>query len=134
MKMDLQRLDNRIRKLQQVRAFAADQEFVELFLEFLSSQNDKLPYTKRENTSTVSKGYLPREGSLSAHVLTICRDFGLETFTAQEVTDMLERRKVPIEAKNKYLAVIGIMKKFVDRGLLKVVESFGRRKQKYANV
>jgi len=133
-KLDLQRLDDRIKKLQQVRAFAADQEFVELFLEFLSTQNNKLPSLIRDNASMSRKGYLPREGSLSAHVLTVCRDYGTDTFTAQEVTTTLEGLRIPIEAKNKYLAVIGIMKKLVDRGLLKVVGSFGRRKQKYANV
>jgi hypothetical protein len=133
-KVDLQRLDNKIRKLQQVRAFAADQEFVELFLEFLSNQNDKIEAVRSQNSAAATKAYLPRDGSLSAHVFTVCRDFGNDTFTAQEVTDELEKQKVPIEAKNKYLAVIGIMKKLVDRGLLKVVESFGRRKQKYANV
>ena len=64
--------------------------------------------------------------------MTACRDFGATSFTAREVLKKVEGR-YEIEAKNPYTAVLGVLKKLVEREFLSVAERTGRNPHEYSN-
>jgi hypothetical protein len=130
MVLDVSRIDERIRKLQIIREMAADPEFVSLFTEFISTNGAG----KKRATAHKGGNYTARKGSFTEAVLESCKAFGAATFTARDVQKRVQERKYHIEAKNPYTAVLGIMKKLVDRGFLRVTEASGRNPYVYSNV
>ena len=136
MRIDIERIDQQIKKLQQLKTLASDNEFVELFQQYISNHNGNsspLPIAQPKAAGVVQE-YIPREGSFTEAVLVACRDFGVQSFTAREVVVRLEKKQFKMEAKNKYTAVLTILKKLVDHRLLKVVEATGRNPYVYANL
>ena len=133
MRLDVAKIDDRIRKLQQLRKLAEDEDFVDLFNQVLSNGNGNArpaPLVKPRSNGHAGVG---KKGSFTKEVEKVCGEFKANFFVARDVLNKLHEREFPIEAKNKYTAVLGILKKMVDRKQLTVTEAEGRKPYVYSN-
>jgi hypothetical protein len=133
MPLEVSKIDEQIRKLHQLKKIAEDREFVDLFQEFLTTRKgDSRPSGKAKHP-VKSTLYVPRKGSFTEAVLDACLGFGAKKFTARDIIRTLKEIDYKIEAKNPYTAVLGILKKLVDRHRLTVTEAAGRNPYVYEN-
>lgn len=126
-KISLQKIDEQIRKLEELKRFMSDPTTAPMIEQLISGevspQYAKLPIGK----ST-------RRGALLKAVEIVCKT-ATSDFTAKDVIMNLELQGYVIQAKNKAIAVNGALKRLVKRGVINVTSvGAGKRPSTYGLV
>lgn len=114
MKIDITKIDERIRKLQQIKELASDPETRELLADVLSlNGNGHSPKTRKV-----------QRGSLSDAVERACLQQAMK-FTVQDIVNALHKDSFQFAAKDEQVAVYSAMRRLRDRGVIDIVEEGG---------
>lgn len=120
--VDLTKLDEEIRKLQELRRLASDPSLARFFI--TSNGHNRTAVTSNEESAT---------GSVSGTVLEICRSLDGE-FTIREVLAGMNARGFDFAGSNPQRAVGNALKRLTGKHQIKVVrESSGRSPVVYVN-
>jgi hypothetical protein len=116
MKVDIAKLDEKIRKLQHLRELAADPELASLLADFVTPNGNGVP-KNGHSTRTDETG-------LTESAIRACKTFA-GSFTATGLTHKMEEMGYTFTAKDKGVATYGVMNRLKDKGVLVVVEQGG---------
>jgi hypothetical protein len=135
MRLDIKLIDERIRKLKQLRNLALDEDFVDLFEQVIASNGNRKRAVPPENAA--SNGHSNSragKGEFTREIQEACNTFGATQFKAKQVVGKLEDNGYVFQAKNSYTATLGVLKKLVDTHKLKLIKKGkGRNPAIYAN-
>jgi hypothetical protein len=111
MSVDLKKLDDRIKKLQQLRELAADPEMAGLLAEFAQS-------------SPHSVSAPPNGNGASLDGLFECAKKAIATFsgdfTVKEFAEQLKAAGYKFQAKDEDIATYGVLRRLKDKGAVRI--------------
>jgi hypothetical protein len=128
-KISLQKIDEQIRKLQELKRFMSDPTTAPMIEQLISSNGEVSPqYAK------LPIGKSTQRGALLKAVEIVCKTAPSD-FTAKEVIRNLELQGYMIQAKDKAIAVNGALKRLLKRGVINVTSAgAGKRPSIYGFV
>jgi len=127
LRLSVEKIDERIAKLKELRKFAEDPDFVDLFQQCLSN-NGHPPVPKSEEQEAPTKS---KRGALLNGVLDVCRTFDGK-FDTGDVELALDAKNFPINAKNHIIALNGALNRLRKKGQVSIAKKgSGRRPTKY---
>jgi hypothetical protein len=118
------RIDEKIRKLEQLREFAADPEMRDLLTELVAS-NGNGNGNGASHTAAKKKG---PKGTLSEMVRKACLDTPGGKFTVPDLVARLHDMGYRFEAKDEAVAVYSSLNRLKDKGIVAVAEQGGPAK------
>ena len=126
--LDTGRIDERIRRLRQLKEILADPETAKLAREVLTSANGIRRFPRTKN----AKG--GRKGDLAKAVSQAARSVRTDTFTKNTVLQALNERSFAFASAKPEVAVGQALHKLCKKGKLKLVkEGQGREPNLYSN-
>jgi len=102
--IELSDIDAQIAKLQELRKIVADPQMAALLNQVLASKN---------GAPAATEGKANRKGSFIAKIEEICRAFGSQTFTIQNVIEAYLAKGYTFKAQNQSVATYTAMKRLV---------------------
>lgn len=120
MKIDIAKIDDKIRKLQALKDLASDPEMREMLAEVVERNGNgkahgHFPVSCKKDPSSSSVG-------LTENVKKACLSASGGTFTVNSILKKVEDMGFPVTAKDKLVAVYGAMRRLRFAGFLEVVE------------
>jgi len=114
MKVDIAKLDEKIRKLQHLRELAADPEMAGLLAEFVT----------KNGATRASNGHAKDAdaNALINYAEKACRALG-RRFTTNDVRDKMVELGYTFTAKDPSIATYGVMNRLKKKGIISVVEA-----------
>jgi hypothetical protein len=134
MAIDVSKIDDRIRKLQELRRIASDPELADLLAELVSvngHQNQRSPFGNKPVVE-VNAGLEPEFGQFTRIVRQVCSTLP-GRFSIRDVMRELEKISYQITAQKPLVAVGGVLRKLADpkRKVLRLVEESSGRKPNF---
>jgi len=123
MAIDIAKLDEKIRRLQQIRELASDPEMRKILADVITVNGN--------GTHRMSKK--AQKGALTDIVETACRESGAK-FTVKDVVERMEAQGYHFSAKDSEIATYNAMRRLRKKGVLTVVEEGGPGKPAYWSV
>jgi hypothetical protein len=117
-KIDVGKIDDQIRKLEELKRFMSDPTTAPM-IEQLISQNGSVNAASRptEKSPKLPHGQVTQRGALLAAVENTCKILPGD-FNQKEVIEKLESQGYAFQAKDKNIAVYSALKRLVKRGVL----------------
>jgi hypothetical protein len=114
MKVDIAKLDEKIKKLQHLRELAADPEMAELLAEFVTKNGAKSASNGHEQDVDANP--------LITYAEKACRALP-NRFTTNDVRDKIVELGYRFRAKSPSIATYGVMLRLKKKGIISVVEA-----------
>lgn len=117
--IELQDIDEQIRKLQELRKVVADPQMASLLNQLLASKNGHSALPIMANAQGKHKA--KKKGTFIEKIAETCRAFGTGEFKISDVITAFEARGFVFAAKDKSVATYSAMRRLQDRKLITVV-------------
>jgi hypothetical protein len=116
MAITLEDIDEKIRRLQELRRIVSDPSMASLLNDLIASKNGGCP------AAIPQSEYKAKEGSLLAKIEETCRSFGSEPFTIRQIVQRFESQGNVFEAKDKAVSAFSAVKSLVKKGIVKQIK------------